>query len=396
MKVALVSETLPPAKTGQAVTLGRLFERAGPRDYCLVSASPPAEGEGRLPGAYHRLRTGFRLTRGHRLGLSHAREAANVVADVWGRARQLGAILRRERCDVVVACTGDLPDLPAAYIASRRAGLPFFAFIFDHYSYREWRSPARRVLAARFERVLLRGADGVIALNETVRDDLRSRHGVEPEVIHNSFDIGPYVAPLPEPRAARAGEVRIVFTGDVYEAHYDAFRNLLAAVGRAGVPGMSLHLYTARDEAELAAAGIRGPVVNHGYLPPSEVARAQREADVLFLPLAFESPYPDLVRTSAPTKLGEYLAARRPVVVHAPPGSFPAWYFREHGCGVVVDRLDPVALAEALARVVGDESLREEIVARGWERARADFDKEVARQNFWRLLGAGAARRRAA
>lgn len=402
MKVALISESLPPARTGQAVTLGRLFERADPGDYCFVSAGawdgggdePPAEG--RLTGKYFRLRTGFRLTRGHRFGLAHARESFNVLADVFGRARQLGEILGRERCGAVVACTGDMPDLPAGYIAARRAGLPFYAFIFDHYTYREWRSPVRRLLAGRFERTMLRGAAGVIALNETVRDDLRERHGVEPEVIHNSFDVGPYAAPPAPPASAHDGELRVVFTGDVYEAHYDAFRNLLAAIGRAGRPGLKLHLYTARTAEELAGAGISGPVVNHGYLPPGDVPRVQREADALFLPLAFESPYPDLVRTSAPTKLGEYLAARRPVIVHAPPDSFPAWYFREHGCGVVVDRLDPGALAEALGRVLGDEALRGDVTRRAWERVRADFDIEVARRKFWGLLGSrGAADGRA-
>jgi glycosyltransferase involved in cell wall biosynthesis len=396
MKVALISETLPPAPTGQAVTLGRLFERADPGDYCLVSANAPGVGapaEGQLGGRYYRLRTGFRLTRGHRLGLVHAREALNVLADVFGRARQLGEILRRERCDAVVACTGDVADLPAAYLASRRADVPFYAFIFDHYTYREWRSPVRRLLAGRLERRLLRGAAGVIALNETVRDDLRARHGIEPEVIHNSFDIGPYAAPPPPPAGGADGEVRVVFTGDVYEAHYDAFRNLLAAIERAGRPGLRLHLYTARSAEELVGAGISGPVVNHGYLPPGDVPRVQREADALFLPLAFESPYPDLVRTSAPTKLGEYLAARRPVIVHAPPDSFPAWYFREHGCGVVVDHLDPEALAGALESVLGDEALRGEIVRRAWERARADFDIEVARRKFWGLLGSVALRR---
>ncbi|HYE16132.1 MAG TPA: hypothetical protein VD968_16965 [Pyrinomonadaceae bacterium] len=105
---------------------------------------------------------------------------------------------------------------------------------------------------------------------------------------------------------------------------------------------MKLHAYTTQRAEELAGRGIGGPaVVFHPHLSVAEMPGVQRRADLLFLPLAFESPYPDLVRTSAPVKFGEYLASRRPVLVHAPPRSFISWYCREHDCGLVVDESDP-------------------------------------------------------
>ncbi|HVF56483.1 MAG TPA: glycosyltransferase [Pyrinomonadaceae bacterium] len=399
MKIAFLSETLPPAQNGQGVVLYRLLEGFGPDEYCLVSALAWGAGEGearvagQLPGKYYRLSPGFRLRRGHRFGLARAREGFNIPAGILQRARQLTRIMRRENCDAVVACTGDLLDLPAGYLASRRAKVPFYPYIFDHYSYREWRDPARKFWAKRLEPFLLKGATRVIVPNETLRDDLRRSYGVEAAVIHNSFDISPYESngrPAPAVSEDKAeGEVRIVYTGDVYEAHYDAFRNLLAAITSLGRPGVKLHLYTERSPDELAAEGIRGPVVHRPRHALSEMPRIQMEADILFLPLAFNSPYPDLVRTSATTKLGEYLAARRPVLVHAPPDSFISWYFREHECGVVVDRLDTSALARGLARLLDDGALRERLGARGWERVRMDFSIQEARAKFVELVGRG-------
>jgi glycosyltransferase involved in cell wall biosynthesis len=118
-----------------------------------------------------------------------------------------------------------------------------------------------------------------------------------------------------------------------------------------------------------------------------EMPGIQMEADLLFLPLAFNSPYPELVRTSATTKLGEYLAARRPVLVHAPPDSFVSWYFRRYDCGLVVDESDPARLAEGIERVLGDAGLRRLLSANAWERARADFDIRQSRDAFARLIG---------
>jgi glycosyltransferase involved in cell wall biosynthesis len=235
----------------------------------------------------------------------------------------------------------------------------------------------------------------VIVPNETLRDDLRERYGVEATLIHNSFDISIYesAAAAGEP-ARRNGEVKIVYTGDVYEAHYDAFRNLVAAIEKTGRDDLRLHVYSGRSREVLKREGISGPVACHGDRAPSEMPGVQREADLLFLPLAFNSPYPDLVRTSATTKLGEYLATGRPVLVHAPPDSFVSWYFREHDCGVLVDQLDSSVLAEAINNVLGDEALRQRLGARAWERARSDFDINAARAKFWNLLEQRAPERR--
>lgn len=232
----------------------------------------------------------------------------------------------------------------------------------------------------------MKQAARVIVPNEILRDDLRERFGIEPVLIHNSLDISPYKANGCPPATAQTNEIKIVYTGDVYEAHYDAFRNLMAALELLGRPEIKLHLYTDRPLEELAAYGISGPIVRHSQRSPDDMPHIQRGADMLFLPLAFHSPYPNLVRTSATTKLGEYLAARRPVIVHAPPDCFPSTYFRQHECGVVVDHLDPSLLARRISEVLDDVAMKERLVARAWAQAQKDFDIGVARATFWKLL----------
>ena len=394
MKFALVSHQVPPSGTGQSLVIYRMLQGLSPDAYCLVSPERHEGREGgagpsgRLPGRYHHLPPPRRLARGHRFGLRHLREGVNIPLAVLQHARRIEEVVRREGCGAVVACTGDVTLLPAGYLASRRARVPFYAYLFDHYSYREWRDAAAAFWARRFEPWVTKGAAALVAPNEVLRDDLRENYGVEPVVIHNSFDISPYEqSGAPPPPGAAADGVKIVYTGDIYEAHYDAFRNLMAALRSLRRPDVKLHVYTDKPDAELAAIGVSGPVVRHPQLPMSEMPRVQMGADLLFLPLAFDSPYPDLVRTSATTKLGEYLASRRPVLVHAPRGSFVCWYCDRHGCGVVVDENDPARLAEGISRALADEGLRRQLGDNAWERARADFDVCRARSAFARLLG---------
>jgi len=387
MKIALLSDGLPPAPTGQGMLIYRLLEGIDPEQYCLISTplvDPTGQIEGyaqKLPGQYHYLSGGFRLTRGYRFGLSRVREWLNFPIAVLERARRIAKLLKREKCQALVAFTGDVTHLPAGMLACRMVGIPFFAYMVDHYSYREWHNPAAAFWAKRLEPLLMKKADGLLVLNEALRDDLRDRFGVQPEVIYNSFDLSAYDQAVNN-SVGREG-VKIVFTGDIYDAHYDAFRNLLKAIALLHRTDVNLHVYTWRPPAELADKGISGPVIFHGQLAADEIPGVQMAADILFLPLAFDSPYPGVVRTSAPTKMGEYLAARRPVIVHAPPDSFVVHYFRKHECGVVVDQLDPSLLADQIARVLVDSDLRDRLAARAWDRARSDFDIVRAKAKFW-------------
>jgi glycosyltransferase involved in cell wall biosynthesis len=119
----------------------------------------------------------------------------------------------------------------------------------------------------------------------------------------------------------------------------------------------------------------------------SSVPHIQREADILFLPLAFESPYePVLINTSSTSKLGEYLAARQPILVHAPKASFVSWYFRRNECGLVVDESDPAKLARGIEQILSDESLRQKLSENAWERAQTDFSVAAAQDAFDELL----------
>ena len=145
-------------------------------------------------------------------------------------------------------------------------------------------------------------------------------------------------------------------------------------------------MYTPQSENYLKKNAIEGPVVYHKHLPNSRIPAIQRAADILFLPLAFNSPYPEIIKTSAPGKIGEYLASKKPVLVHAPQGSFISWYFRHNRCGCVVDEDSPDKLAEAILRLINDSELRKKLSANAYAMAMHDFDLQVEQKKIHELL----------
>jgi glycosyltransferase involved in cell wall biosynthesis len=390
VRVAIISHVLPPTWSGQAMILARLLRGFSPEDYVLVRTMDiptldDAAYEQPLPAKTFRLPETF-VPAGP--GASWGRIGARSLArTLWWRARGIARIVRRERCGAVVACSGgDMLDIPAGWLGAWLARVPYYPYFFDRWSQQSMGSPERRRFAEWWERRIVAGSDAVIVPNEFLARELQRSLGARTAVVHNACAVPEDVGPPPPAR----DPARITYTGAVYAANHDTFRNLIASLDLLG-RAARIDIYTAQTSAELRAAGIVGHVRRHAHLPADEIPRMQADADVLFLPLAFGSPYPSLIRTSNPGKMGEYLAAGRPILVHAPPDSFVADYFSRHGCGVVVDRLDPAELARRLGELLADDALRRRVSAAARERAFADYDIRHARADFARAIGFGVA-----
>ncbi len=396
-KIAVLSHILPPSPSGQAMVLEALLDYLDPADYCLISqqmASPDAHAANYYPLVPRRARVVKWLqhlpqinpdkdTRWHRvlrplLWVYHSLQTQGTLtggpdAVVKTYADQIEAIVRREGCGLIVACTGDLYNLPAAYTVHQRTGLPYVAYIFDDYGY-QWTGTAR-MFALEWEPRVLKAARAVMVTNEFMARAYQERHGVTSTIIRNPAALPDLTALDRGPRVLDARMYNVVYTGSVYSAHYDAFRCLIEALDRLARPEVRLHIFTSQPVDRLNQEGIKGPYVEiHPHFSHDVVLAVQRHANALFLPLSFESPFPEVINTSSPGKLGEYLAVGRPILVNAPPDSFLCWYFRERGCGEVVDRRDAILLASSVQRLMSDDEYDALLGKRARECASIDFD----------------------
>jgi glycosyltransferase involved in cell wall biosynthesis len=392
--LALVSHYLPPSRYGQPRVIQRLLARSDPSSYCLLSTQPydrndpqPDHDAPWLPGPYVRLPDARIWTKGAtRRPFYRFSPLVNAFPAILARAGRIAQIVRERDLKVVVACSGDIADLPAAWIAARRTGRAFVPYMFDDYVEQWSFNPLLRSLAAAMEKRFVGDAARVVVPNEFLRDTYRDRYrgAIDPFIIHNPYAEGAASDEPAPPARDPDGRARIVYTGSIYHVHFDAFRNLTAGLA-ATKSRAKLVLYSATAPDVLRANGIDG-FEHMGHVSDAEALDVQRRADVLFLPLAFKSAAQDVVKTSAPGKMGEYLTSGRPVLVHAPDDSFVNWYFREHRCGEVVARPEPDALAAAIDRMVLDAGYARVLADAAMAQGRLDFDPAVARARFAELL----------
>ena len=379
MHFAIVSTEIPPAASGQARVLGHLLVADNVKWTLLTEHVP--EG-GCWPGSSVQALSPprFRVPRGfYRSGLANGVDGA-LVFDICRRAAEITYILQQERPSLLIGCSGSPFDLPAANLAARQLGIPFVAYLFDDPVF-QWPPGKFRELAAWQEQIWSHHVTALITPNEFLSAEIKRRTTLEAHVIRNPAVISSRHLTPPQWN----GDVtKIVYTGSVYHAQADAFQNLICAIRQ--MPNYELHIYTSQPASALAEYGICGPaVIQHEHVSYEDVRCIHENADILFLPLAFRSEIQEVLLTSAPGKLGEYLASGRPILVHAPENSFVCDYFKRTEAGIVVDQPDPDALETALRRLRDEPEFVRNIVQNALE-ASSEFEVTRVREQFLSLL----------
>lgn len=307
----------------------------------------------------------------------------NLRSQTKQRSEAIVRILHKEKCEALVGCSGDLIDIPAGFHAAQKMGIPYYPYLFDDYN-EQWRIPFQKKYAHKVWSQLKDHVSGIIVPNEFLANKYRESFQMNPIIIPNPVeDISPVQAPG---ISSMNRPVKIIYTGSIYDAHLDAFTNLLQAIHQLPEGAVEFHIYTPMDRSVLENYGISAPAILHPPLPLRESQQVQQQADLLFLPLAFESPIPDIIRTSAPGKMGELLASGRPILVHAPKDCFVSWYFREHKCGIVIDESNPEMLCDVLLSLPEQTDQVWQFVRNAAHRAHEDFHISKAHDEFFGLL----------
>ncbi len=301
----------------------------------------------------------------HPLRFARAAAAARR-ARVEGTQRRFPALLRmadalrRRRVDRIHAHFARW-STAAAEVLSAYTGAPFG---FTAHAYDLFDDPVRFAEKAH-------GASWIVTCSEYGGADARRLAGADaPKVvtIRHGLDLAAWT-PSKEPRVP--GPLRILAVGRLLPIK--GFDVLLASVRLLAQRGIvaELRLLGGGDAAASLAMLVKAreltDVVHlEGPRPSADVRAAMRDwADVLAVPSR---------RDRLPNTIAEAFACGRPVVATTVGGIRE---FVEHDVtGLLVAPDDAVALADALARFAGDETLRRRLGAAGRAKVEAIFDGE--------------------
>ena len=377
-KFALISHVLPPSPSGQSVVIERLLRDVNKEEYILINSHPAANknnlispllaktfllDENLSPVKFYRFQLLFVL--------------ANILQS-FARGWKIAQISHREGCGVIIACSGDLIDLPAAYLASVFTHAKYYAYYFDDYRF-QWVDKKRRLFSLLTEKVLLRKMDGAIVPNESLQKQILKRRFIKTIVIHNPAND---IKQLPK-RNMPESPYRIIYTGSVYHVNAAAIKNVIDALDLLDTEGFELHIYTSQPKDLLEEYGVCGKNVKyHFHVPPEEINKIQENAFLLLIPFSFDSSIPEVIQTSAPGKLGDYLSSGTPILAHVPDDSFVAKYLLEKNCGFVISSNNPERIAKQILDLAKSPQTRQEIALNAFQAGKEDFNRLDAQNKF--------------
>lgn len=232
------------------------------------------------------------------------------------------------------------------------------------------------------DRLYNRRVDGVIAISNTIAGLLRDA-GVRKEkirVIHSGIDPAPFGKRPPAPRRSSAPAIGTVAVLEERKGH----RFLLEAAALLKRRGMRLELRFAgegsrKHELQSMAAewGLAEQVQFRGFV--ADIPEFLAGIDIFILPSLYEGLGVAVI---------EAMAAGKPVIATR-VGGLPE-LVEDGVSGFLVPQRDPEALAESIARLLGQEGLMEAMGRRGSEKVERDLTIEgMAKKNeayYYELL----------
>ncbi len=291
---------------------------------------------------------------------------------------------RAPRPDVVVALT-DPPIIGLVALLKARLSGGRFVFvcqdIFPEVAnvLEGFRSEAvNRVLDA-INRFLIRKADRVVALGDTMRERLVSLKGADERkvaVIHNWADCSA-IAPGPKRNSfslsnGLADKFVIMHSGNIgMSQNLDVL--LDAAARLRAFPRMIVAMVGDGVKSERLEQRVRDENIENvrffPYQPKENLAESFAAADVFLVSLK-----EGLAGFIVPSKLYGILAAGRPFVAAVEEDSEVAAIVREYDCGLLVRVGDPEDLAEKITRLYSDPELARRL-GENARRAALHFDR---------------------
>jgi len=273
-------------------------------------------------------------------------------------------LIKERRIGVVLTVAHGLLFF-VAVAAARSARVPSIVLVHDDWlvTWGDLLPPLKPLLSVVYKHCL-RSASQVYCMSEYMQRRL-SEWGVNSDVQLHARE-----ADISSDRPFQAGSMEhmnIAYAGTFTGAMQDGLELLLKLICSEKMTTYNLkswHVHAYAPEGSfpgLHQAKEKGRLTLHGWVSQAALAKALAEADALFLPLSFKKDQQEMVTTAFPCKTSDYLAAKRPIVVLAPPYAALTAYSRQHGLAIVVDRLDETALADALGEIAHSEFVRHQL-----------------------------------
>jgi glycosyltransferase involved in cell wall biosynthesis len=319
----------------------------------------------------------------------------NAVPDVGRLTPELEAWVAAYKPDVLYTIMGTNAMMDLAKALCERFNLALVIHLMDDWPSAAYRGGLLSWFSRRRMQKLLQHlvsiAEVRMGICEDMADGYKRRYGAPFLAFQNAIDTKRWQAYIKQDLAI-GDQVQLLYIGSVLpEAQLDALADCCAAVASLRSEGMDVVLdiyspsfYAQRYREMLVVDdGIR---LHDAIAEDEEVFRCLAEADILLLPVNFDSKTVRYIRYSMPTKVPAYLFSGTPILVYGSEETAQVRYARKAGWGYVVSERGQARVATAIRELASDRNLRERLSRAARVAAFSNHDASMVRARFQAAL----------
>lgn len=351
-RLAYVGDVPPRSISAGPSVLFRLFERY-PADRLLI-----CEDASNRPDAVHQLAAVKHV----RYSLVQLRWLHTRLSEWYGSwiylrssvvATKLIAPLRAFGAEAVVGIGHGFGWWPA-WIAARRLKLPFHFIVHDHWrDFLTIRPELHRHAVRRFA-TAYHGAASRLVISPAMAQRYQRDYHAAGTVLYPSQRSG--AVQLTEPPERKPGDHRFVFAYAGGLGSKWAKLSVIRLAHAIDPLGGDVRVHQNLRREELSSLGLRSDNVR--IIPFQSAESLQQDlianSDALYLPMSFAHEDRTNVELCFPSKLVEYTAVGRPLLIHAPSYSTAVNWAVASRVGEIVDIDNQAALQKAAQRLMQD------------------------------------------
>ncbi|MBO5086499.1 MAG: glycosyltransferase [Paludibacteraceae bacterium] len=241
----------------------------------------------------------------------------------------------------------------------------------------------RRKLNIELNRIFSR-VNVSMAISEAMVVEYEKRYGRKFCFFHNPVDIGRFS--IVEKLNLKKDVKTIVYLGRVDKDNFDVINDVIDVVDKLNSDGVKLKfdIYTNYNtqksflEMNLhKSSNLRVlPYVDHNKIAEVLI----NYSDILLLPNSFKEKSNIYTKYSISTKLMEYLASKKPVLVYAPNDIAITQFCEKHKCAVILDKKDKQSLFNLIKSLALDKEKYSDVILNGYFIAQQYDRKRICEQ----------------
>lgn len=222
-------------------------------------------------------------------------------------------------------------------------------------------------------------ADRVAVVGESMQDEYKKKYNVDSIIVRHGL---PEESEEKTTTSNRDNENIIIGYAGSITAH-DAFASFMKMLD-------SCDWTINNKKVILRLVGVRyhlkpkGPqhIEFFGWQPVEKTVELLSECDLLYLPQPFDKPNYELAKLSFPTKLTTYLAAKKPVFLHAPKYGSIVPFLKKHPFGIWCEELDLKNFIPDIENFLSDSEFVTTAIQSGKEAVAQELNARVFIERF--------------